>query len=203
MTVPVPDYERLPCLVSGAEPPGRSVDGRWIGPLKRRTHHGPAVVEWRWGRPETVWNALLPDGSRSFADRALDHGWRRPSIGPRRWVQGNVDVDPDDVAFTDRKHVSLPLPALPQPGAEPDLEAELSHDAAFVADLRDFSFLQVAKAALTGEFVKAGRSGWQVIGDKYAALLVAAAADMGELYGLPVRTHHARPHASSKGTARG
>lgn len=163
-----PRYDSLPYLAPGAEPPGGWVEGRWKGEVSWRTHHGQAVIRWPLGRPQAVWDVRLPDESRGDVINMLDRGWRRPSTGPRRWVQGSVDIRPDDVVFTDSEQTSLPLPSLP-PGAEPDIEPELAHDAAFVADLRDLRFAMVAHAALTGEFVKEGRSEWQRLTDKNAA----------------------------------
>src|SRR5271165_6474898 len=51
--------------------------------------------------------------------------------------QGSVDICTDDVVFTDGEQTSVQLPSLPPPDANPDLAAELAHDAAFVADLHE------------------------------------------------------------------
>ncbi len=178
-----PRYNSVTYLPPGAEPPGGWVSGRWVGPVDWRTHHGPSVVRWLLGRAHTVWDARLPDGSRGDVYDTLDRGWRRPSTGPRRWVLGGVDIDPDDVVFIDGEQTSLPLPSPPPAGADPDLEADLAHDAAFVADLRDLRFVEAAHAALcNGDFFKEGRSEWQFVSDKNAACLVTAAADMGDSY---------------------
>jgi hypothetical protein len=169
-----------PFIELGAEPPGRFVNGFWQGEAGWRTRHGPAIVMWNLGRPRAASSALLPDGSRGTASFFLDHGFRRPSTGPRRWIYGTVDIKPDEVRFIDGAQPSYTPPPLSD---KPDLEAELARDAAFLEALKDDRFaLGVYTVFVNRAFFKGNHESARECGDRQAARLVAALRDFGESY---------------------
>jgi hypothetical protein len=141
-----------PLIEQGAPPPGRWVDRadgsrHWIESHGWRTRHGEAIVVWSFKRPIFVVNARLSDGSRADIGSASDYGFRRHLPGERQWTYGTLDIQPGDVIF----QVSDKQPVYqPEPHDKPSLEADMAHDAAFCAAMRDERF---ARAAF-------GRCGW-------------------------------------------
>lgn len=175
-----------PLLEEGAEPPGRRIPStlapgctEWIGPARWRTRRGPAYVLWVCGRPDGALNARYPDGSRGVIRHTLDHGMRRRSSEPRRWIYGTMDIEENDVAFHDGVQ-----PVYEPPAPDPfDLEAVLARDPAFLADLKDDRFAQAIYAVFQNRTFIEARSGraW-MCGDRQAAYLVADLRGLGESY---------------------
>jgi hypothetical protein len=186
--------EFYPFIDQDDEPPGRWVVDpelsgpgtgeevkTWQGQSGWRTRHGEAVVRWLLGRPHTVWGALLPDGIRGEIHFTLDHGFRRPTTGDRRYIYGDIDIRRDDVVFTDGKQ---PVYTPPPQTAEPDLEADLARDPPFLNALRqDDRFARAMYWVFRNRTFVESKSGgiWQC-GDRQASRLVANLRGMGESY---------------------
>jgi hypothetical protein len=178
-----------PFIEQDAEPPGRSrpnKSGRgqsWVGKLGWRTRHGDAVVMWDLGRPTTVWNAVLPDGSKVKAQSTMGAAapWRYLATrSPRRWVHGTVAIAPDSVTFTPGDQPAFEMPAA---GERPNLEYDLARDLTFRSRLVDEEFADTLYAYLkNGEFWKQdGERIWS-IGLSSAAGLVANLRGFGDTY---------------------
>lgn len=179
--------ENYPVLAPGAVPPGRWIPdpkggaGRnWQGTSGWRTRHGQAVIRWDLGRPIAASNALLPGGERGDVSSTLDHGLRRRSHGPRRWIYGTIDIRSDDVVFTDNDvQPSYEAPI----GDDANFERDLAHDHAFLDDLKDDHFaFTVYRVMMNRAFVRASDLALWTCGDRQAARLVAGLRDFGESY---------------------
>jgi len=176
-----------PFIEQGQEPPGRVVPSEklggtpvWQGQLGWRIRHGPAIVIWSLGRPNEVENALYPDGSRGEVLHMLDHGFRRRASGDRLWVYGRIDIRPDDVTFVDGDQ---PVYQPPPQSDVPNLEADLAHDPAFLAAIRDDRFaLAVVTVFDNRTFYKGGDPRAWPCGSRQAAGLVADLRGKGESY---------------------
>lgn len=176
--------EASPWLAEGAPAPGRSVSSgqssRWEGELSWRSRQGPAVVVWQTGRPNAVFDALYPDGSRGNAQLMLDHGWRRLSPDRTHWIYGAVELRPDDVVFTDGVQ---PRYSPPPERSFPDLERDLGRDSLFLADLQEPRFARGVYATLRNtRFRRHDSTRVWLCGDRQAARVVAGLRGRGESY---------------------
>jgi hypothetical protein len=132
---------------------------------------------WLLGKPSFVIAARLADGSRADVSNTLDHGFRRSSAAGRRWSYGRIDIRSDDVLFIDGEQ-----PVYTPPQTEvPNLEAELAHDAPFLAAIKDDLFADAVYAVLANRVFMKGLVRWEC-GDRQAAHLVADLRGLGESY---------------------
>ncbi len=136
---------------SDAPPTDQGIPERYLKDTTRyvRSHHGPATVIHDWDMPQYVVNALYPDGTRGPAMLTREHGWRRKSSGPRRWIYGRKETDESDVRFIDGDQ---PVYQPPKPSDQPNLEADLANDPEFIAALRDDRFAMAVCKAFDGGF---------------------------------------------------
>jgi hypothetical protein len=179
-----------PFIDQNAEPPGRWRDDdvpfpgkKWSGQMGWRTRHGNSVVRWNLGRPIYVSNALLSDNTRVDVQGSGGGPSRfryRLTGEPRRWLHGEIDIQPDEVTFTPGE----------QPIYEPPPEsdyANLEFDLAHAHDLRGLlSDERVADALYAylqnGEFFKEGGDRIWQCGLSNTAGLVANLRGHGDTY---------------------
>lgn len=124
--------------------------------------------------------ARYPDGSRREINFTLDHGYRRRSGGPQRWVYGDIEIQPSDVFFKDGDQ---PVYTPPPLSAVPDLEAELARDEEFLSDLKEDKFAQAFyKIFSNREFFKNDDDRRWSCGERQAARLLSNLRGLGESY---------------------
>jgi hypothetical protein len=182
--------KHYPFIEQGADPPGRWVERPlkpglqemrlWDGKDGWRTRHGQATVVWSTGKPVKVFSALYPDGTRGLVRNGFEHGFQRCSTGPKLWIDGNIDIRPDDVIFIDGPQLTYVAP--PQTD-KPNLEADMASDPSFLAALQDDRFARAVYAVFANrEFLRiADEQSW-VCGMRQAGGLVAKLRGRGESY---------------------
>jgi hypothetical protein len=129
-----------------------------------RTRHGAATLHWSCGcnrapLPERACKVLLPDGTRGDVESRTTW-WRRKSRDKDRpdrlWIIGDVEIRPDEVAFTDAAVQDLPYQP-PTADSCFQLERQLALHPPFVAALADDKFAAVAHNMLAQlEWVRIG-----------------------------------------------
>ncbi len=138
------------------------------------------MVAWSFGRPHRAFSVLYPDGTRGEVDSASDHGFRRRSTGEKRWIYGKIDIQPNDVVFTDGPQPTYTPP--PQTDV-PDLEADLARDPAFLEAIQDDRFARAVYNIFSYRpFLKGTDERAWHCGGRDAASLVADLRGLGESY---------------------
>jgi hypothetical protein len=178
--------KHYPFIEQGAEPLGRSAPDpklpgsqTWSGQIGWRTRHGSTIVWWSLGKPFKVELARYPDGSLGEANRTLDIGWRRRTPDGRRWIHGSVQIDPDEVTFTDGTQPSY----LPPPQTDvPNLEADLARDPAFLIDVQDDRFANAVYSVFNRNFYKGDDERAWSCGSRMAARMLRDLRGRGESY---------------------
>jgi hypothetical protein len=175
-------WDGVRILDPGEPAPGQYENGVWKGPLEWRTRRGPAIIGWRSGHPDYVWNASLTEGRRvKAAPGWLVGGWRRRADRPPlKYQWGHIDIREDDVVFTDGPN---PTYVPPQgDGDEPNIAFDVANDADFVAELRDIRFAIAAWHMLyhADGWMKANSEVGGYLGRDGSAALVAGMRGLGE-----------------------
>ena len=87
---PLGDDELLAHALAAARAKVKLPRTTWQGTIRWRTHHGPAIVAWRLGKPRQAWNVRLADDRRVKALK-INYGspklWRRTADQPPRKYQ--------------------------------------------------------------------------------------------------------------------
>jgi len=170
-------------LAPDDEPPGGWFDDGetglrvWKGESYWRTQHGPAMVQWNYGRPAYAWDVLMPDGARTQAMS------RWPASDTFRVVRGAVITHGTlDMSVNDAVFVSCAdQPVLEVKDEHRALFELLANDASVARDLERRENAQSLSWLLENAILQYGEHTFE-FGTRDNAHLVAALRACGEDY---------------------
>jgi hypothetical protein len=170
--------------VFGKPPLGRLEieDGRpvWKGTDRWQIEHGEARSQWLIGKIESVWNVLLPDGTRTSNIRrgTPESGLWRFEDDDDVWTYGRLQVTADDIRFV----VELQQPQTPR-WATGSLGYQLCASSNACELVDDDSMADEVYAAIGSGLWKMVGSGKEYVGPwRRAAEIVAAMRGKNEPY---------------------